>query len=149
LASLGLVVPSENLGLLRFEQLVGIEERLDFPKPVIADLLERLHVVISGIVDRNSKDLEVGPLFVGHVETAKHFCLDHAARKGRLLDKNEDIEVIAILGKRIRDETVVGWIMDRGVEDAIELEHATFFVVLVLVARSPWNLDERQDGALV
>ena len=64
-------MPAEDFGLLRFELLVGGEERFDLAQPVVANVGERPHVCITRIADRHGKNLEVRALLIVHIEPAE------------------------------------------------------------------------------
>jgi hypothetical protein len=68
-----------------------------------------------------------------------------AARERRLVDDHEGIEGVAIVRERLDDVAVIGWVVDRRVEHAVEDEHAAVFVELVLVAAAAWDLDQDLD----
>src|SRR5687767_15164624 len=68
-------VPSQYLGLLVLQELVGLEEGLDLAQPVRPDLLERLIVREARIVLGDGENLEVAPGFVGHVDPAERTSL--------------------------------------------------------------------------
>jgi len=58
------------------------------------------------------------------------------------LAEHEDIERIIIFCQRLRDETVVGGIINRRIEDAIQLNESARFIQFVLDARNEWDLDD-------
>src|SRR6478735_11843473 len=141
------MVPPENLGVFRLKQFVGGEKRFNLLQPCLAQIVKRVHVVESWIADWHRQHFEIRPLFVMHIETAKWAGFNHAAGERRLLHQDENIQVIAIFTQRVRNPSIVAWVMHRGVEHPIELESSQFLVVLVLVSASPWNLNKSKDTA--
>ena len=62
-------------------------------------------------------------------------------RNDCFLAEDENVERIIIFGKRLRNEPVVGRIVDGGIQDAIELDQAAGLVEFVFHARSKRNFD--------
>ena len=108
LPGLGLAVPAEDLGLLRLQELVGREKRLDLAQPVLAELLQAADVAEARVADRDRQHLEVAALLVGHVQPTDRQRLHQAAGERGFLDQDEDVQVVAVFGQRVRDKAVVG-----------------------------------------
>src|SRR5439155_2268093 len=90
-------------------------------------------------------DLMILLAHIAHVQHAEHTRVHQATGKDGLFGQDQHVERIAVRGKRARNEPVMGWIVDRGVQDTIEPDAAALLVVLVLVAAAYRNLDERFD----
>src|SRR3954452_13445581 len=99
-------------------------------------------MVVTRIADRHGQHLEILPLFVLHIESADWTSVDRAAWERWFLSQDEDVEGVAVTGKRARDVSIVGGIVDGGIEDAVEAEGLCFFVIFVLVAAASGNLNE-------
>ena len=108
LPGFGLAVPAEDFGLLRLEELVGREKRLDLAQPVLAELLQAADVAEAWVADRDGQHLEVAALLVGHVQPADRQHLYQAAGERGFLDQDKDIEVVAVFDQCVRDKAVVG-----------------------------------------
>src|SRR5581483_2941965 len=119
-----------------FERLVRREERLDLPPPVAWEVVELADLVEARVANRHAEDLLVGPLLVAHEQRADRARRQDAARERRLLDDHERVERVAVSRERVGDEAVVGRIMHRGEQHAIEPDAAGRLVELVLGARA-------------
>ena len=93
-----MVAPAEDLDRLVLERLVGIEEVLDLDEPVRADLVEPLDVLLVRVAERDAQDLEVEALLVAHLEPADRPGPDVAAGERRLVDDQERVGVVAVVG---------------------------------------------------
>ena len=60
----------------------------------------------------------------------------------RFLAEDQHVHRIVILRQRLRNEAVIRRVIDRRIEDTIELDQAAGFIQLVFDARSEWNLDD-------
>jgi hypothetical protein len=99
----------------------------------------------SRILQRDTDDLLVRPLLVGHVEDADDAPADSAARERRLADEDQGVQRIAVAAHRPLDEAVVRGIGHRGEEAPVEDDGVEILVQLVLVPRPRRNLDEDDD----
>src|SRR3546814_3593460 len=79
---------------------------------------------------------------VGHPEDADRACRDPAAGEGRIVEQDQRVERVGVLGERVGDEPVVGRIGRGGEEPAIQAHHVLLVVVLVLVAAASGDLDD-------
>jgi len=68
-----------------------------------------------------------------------------AAGERRLVDHEQRVGVVAIVGKGVGDEAVVEVVEDRRRQDAIEPEDAGLGIPLVLVAAAARDLDDDLD----
>ena len=96
----------------------------------------------SRVGDGHAEDLGVGAGLVLHPEHAQEAHLDVAARKCRLVDDDEDVEGIAVLGQGLGHEPVVGGIAGGGEQLAVEPDVARLVFHLVFVARPAGDLDD-------
>jgi hypothetical protein len=110
-----------------------------------ADLLKSLDVRLVRIGEGDAQGLEVEPLLVAHLEPADRPRPDVAAGEGRLVDDEECVRVVAVVGARPLDETVVEVVEDGGREDPVEAEDARLLVELVLVPAASRDLDDDLD----
>ena len=78
--------------------------------------------------------------------TGRH--LDQAAREGRLVEQDQRVERVAVLGQGVGDEPVVGRVERGREEPPVQSDHVALVVVLVLVAAPPGDLDDDVDGAV-
>ena len=92
--------------------------------------------------------LASGPFSSVIQKTPTGLHLDQAARKGRLVEQDQRVERVAVLGQRVGDEPVVGRVDRRREEPAVESDQVPLVVVLVLVAAPPGDLDDDLDGAV-
>src|SRR6185436_17537672 len=84
-------------------------------------------------------------LLVAHLEAADRACPDVATGKGRLVDDQQGVGVVAIAGPRALDEAVVEVVVDGARQHAVEPEDVGLLVVLVLVPRPARDLDHDLD----
>ena len=61
---------------------------------------------------------------------------------------DEDVERIVVVAVGLRNEAVVGRIIYRGIQHAVEAQHAAVFVEFVFSAASFWNFDDAVDESL-
>ena len=66
----------------------------------------------------------------------------------RLLAEHQRIERIAVVAERARDEAVIGRVVHRAVEDAVEPKEPRLLVELVLVLAALRDLDDDREGAV-
>src|ERR1700756_5559587 len=67
--------------------------------------------------------------------------MNDGQRDDCFLAEHEHVERVVIFGERLRDESVVRGIVDRGVENAVEADQAAGFVELILHAYAVRDLD--------
>jgi hypothetical protein len=108
-------------------------------------LVELGDVVPHRVGHRDAQDLLVVAFLVLHQEHADRIDDDLAARDQRLLEEDQRIERIAVAAERVLDEAVVGGVVHRGVQDAIEPQPPGVVVHLVLVAAALRDLDDDGD----
>src|SRR5919202_2584177 len=142
------VQPTNDLGLLALEVLVCVKERLDLPQSMRRDVAERVERAEAGITMLDGDDLMIVLAHVTHVQHAEHARVHQAPGKDRLFGQDQHVEGIAVRRTRVRNEPVMGRIVDRGVQDAIEPDAAALLVVLIFVAAAHRNLDERFDDVV-
>lgn len=123
------------------EGFVGTEEVLDFLEVVRGEVVDGVDVVVAGVADVDSKDFDIGHTAVNHIHTANDAAVDIAAWEGGGGGEDEDIEGVAIGVEGVFDEAVFSGVVDRGVEDAIQLDMAGFAVDFVFIAASHGDFD--------
>ena len=70
----------------------------------------------------DAHDLVVRPLLVGHAEHADGPTGDQAARERRLAQQDECVQRVAVLAEGVLDEAVVGRVLGRGEQRAVEAD---------------------------
>src|SRR5262245_60429026 len=105
-------------------------------------------VGVLGIVDVNRDDLVVRSLVVAHGEHADGAGTQDAERNDRLLAEDEHVKWVAVAAVGPRQESIVGGIVHRGVEYAIQPEQTGLLVELVLHLGALWNLDHAAEVLL-
>ncbi len=98
---------------------------------------------------RHRDDLGVGAVLVGHPEDPERPRFHQAARKGRLVEEDEGVERVTVLGQRVGHEPVVGRVEGRREEPSVEPDDVALVVVLVLVAAPPGDLHDHVDELVV
>ena len=96
------------------------------------------------VTQRHAEDLLVLALLVRHAEQPDRTHDDVAAGERGLADEHEGVERIAVAAERALDEAVVGRVLHRREEHAVEEDLAGLVVHLVLVARALRDLHD--DG---
>src|SRR5271156_4161315 len=94
------------------------------------------------ILGGNGDDLVIFLASIDHGHEADGAGVDDGERGYGLLTEDEDIDGIVVFGKGLRDEAVVGGIVDGGVEDAVELDEAAGLIELVLNAGAERDFDD-------
>ena len=97
-------------------------------------MVDVAQVLLARVVGRDAEDLVVAALLVGHPEHADRAAEDQAARERRLRQQHQRVERIAVLAERVLDEAVVGGVLGRGEQRAVQADAAGLVVELVLVA---------------
>src|SRR5215207_1233980 len=139
------VPPPHDVDLLLLQQLVRVEEVLDLDEAVGAHLLQPVDVLLVRVADRHAQRLEVEPLLVPHLQAADRARPDMTAGERRLVDDQERVRVVAVVGTGPLDEPVVEVVEDRRGEDPVEPVDVRLLVVLVLVPAAPGDLDDDLD----
>ena len=83
---------------------------------------ERRVMRVRRIVDAHGDDLVVAALVVDHAQPAERPRAHDRQRLDGLLHQHEDVERIAVVGVRARDEPVVRRVVHRAVQHAIEAQ---------------------------
>ena len=95
-----------------------------------------------GLVGRgDAEHLVVAAGLVGHPEHAEGPGLDQAAGEGRLGQQDESVERVSVLAEGVLDEAVVGRVLRRGEQGAVEPDATGVVVDLVLVPLPLRDLD--------
>ena len=116
---------------------------------MLGQLMNIVAVPELGIADGNADQLVIELVLILHDHQADDAGLHEGQGIDRFGSQHEDIEGIAVVGEGLGNEAVVGGIIDRRVEDAIELQKARFLVELVLVGTPHRDLDDRLDDPLI
>ena len=90
-------------------------------------------------------DLVVALAGVDHGHQADGARVDQRQRHHRFLAEHQHVERIVVFGQRLRNETVVGRIVHRRVQHAVQLDQAALLVQFVLHAGAERNLDDRVE----
>src|SRR5580693_4574972 len=128
--------------LARLQLLVDGEEVMDLQPVELGHVLELARVVLPRVAGRDTDDLVVTALLVGHPEHPDRAAADQAAGEGGLLDQDHRVERVAVLAQGVRDEAVVGRVLSRGEQRPVQADQAAFVVDLVLVPAAPRDLDQ-------
>ena len=139
------ISPAQDLDRLVLEDLVRVEEVLDLDQAVRANLLQALDVLLVRIADGHAEHFEVEAHLVPHLEPADGACPDVAAGEGRLVDDQQGVGMITVVGPRPLDKPVVEVVVHGRRQHAIEPEHPGLFVELVLVAAAAPDFDDDLD----
>ena len=89
---------------------------------------------VAGIGGRDAQHLGVGSGLVRHPEDADRSYVDVTSGEGRFVQEHQHVEWVAVLGERLGHEAVVGRVLGRGEEHAVEPDRAGVVIHLVLVA---------------
>src|SRR5512138_2599589 len=136
-------LPAEDFRLLAFEILVDRKEVLDLTEEVRRSIAQPVIAVIQRVVYGYGQDLLVHALLIAHPEYADRPHDDETAGERRHRHHYENIEWVTIVSERAREEAVIARIVDRTVQQPVELEEAGVLVQLVLVAAPARDLDDR------
>jgi hypothetical protein len=99
-------------------------------------------------VDAHRHDLVIDPFLVAHAHHADRAGLDDGERIDGLLAEHERVERIPVVAVGARDEAVVGRVVHRAVEDAVEAQQPCLLIELVLVLAAFGNLDDDRKCVL-
>src|SRR6266849_1328838 len=111
-------------------------------KAVGGQLGDVVVVHVLGIIDVDGDDLVVAALVVRHGQDADGARPQHAQGSHGLLTQHEDVEGIAVLAVRLRDEAVVRRVVHGAVQDAVNAQEPGVLVQLVLHLRALGDLDD-------
>jgi hypothetical protein len=134
-------------GFARLERLVDIEEMMDLAAQVDRHVIEVPHLVPARIAQGDADDLGIRALLVFHPEDPDRPGADPAPGEDRLLEQHQDIQRVAVLGQRVRNEAVVGRVDGRREQPPVQVQHMAFVIELVLVPAAPRHLDDDLDRA--
>ena len=113
-----------HLDRLAFQLLVVLEEAAEHRQAVRRQLRGLAEAVELGVVDRDGEDLVVLLAAVDHRHQADRPRVHQRQRRDGLLAEHQHVERVVVLGERLRDEPVVGRVVDGRVQDAVEPEQA-------------------------
>ena len=137
--------PTGHGGHLTLKFLVNGEEVLNLAANVREDLIHGVDLVVTWVAGRDREDLLVRLGAIDHVEHADGANFNQHTRKAGLLNEDEAIEGIVVIGKGAGDEAVVAGVVERRIERAIEPENAQFTVIFVLIGGVLGNLNDATD----
>jgi hypothetical protein len=95
-----------------------------------------------GILGGDGDDFVVFLARVDHRHEADGAGVNDGQRHDGFLAEDENVERVIIFGERLRNESVIGGIVDGGIENAIEADEAARFVEFILHARAERDLDD-------
>ncbi len=125
-----------------FEGFVIFEEAFEDGQLVRGELVDVMVAVELGVIDVDGDDFVIHLVLVFHGHQADGAGGDEAEGGDGFGTEDEDVEGVAIVGEGLGDEAVVGGVVDGGVQDAVELEEAGFFVELVFVGGAKGDFDD-------
>jgi len=67
--------------------------------------------------------------------------VDEGERDDSFLAEDEDVERVVVFGEGLRDEAVIGGVVDSGVENAIEADESAGFIEFIFHAGAEGDLD--------
>mmetsp|Transcript_65401 Transcript_65401/g.171321 ORF Transcript_65401/g.171321 Transcript_65401/m.171321 type:complete len:498 (+) Transcript_65401:848-2341(+) len=151
-----LVAPAQDLRplrlpLLRLEQLVVLEEVLDFTAKVRRNVFQLRDVVRAALVLEHRDHLLVVPRLVLHVHkphdaaVGQHAGVQACVGPGLGGRNDEDVQRVAIATERLWHVAVVARVVHRGVQDPVKHQLSRLLLDLVLVRRAPSHLDHGRD----
>src|SRR5580693_9121187 len=128
--------------LARLERLVHGEEVVDLQPVELGYVLELAQVLLPRVAGGHADDLVVAALLVGHPEHPDRTAADQAAGERRLQHQDHRVERVAVLAQGAGHEAVVGRVLGRGEQRAVQADQAAVVVDLVLVPAAPRDLDQ-------
>ena len=118
------VAPADDLDRLVLERLYVSKKCSISTRRCGRTWSSALDVRLVRVADRDAQDLEVEALLVAHLEPADRPGPDVAAGERRLVDDQQGVGVVAVVGARALDEAVVEVVEDGRRQDAVEPEDA-------------------------
>src|SRR3989344_5707356 len=113
------VMPSFNFDFFAFEGFVDLKEVCNFAQNMFVDVLDVLGFFKARVIVRHALDFFVLFPFVNHVEHSYWPCLDKGHRKSRKAQQDKTVKRVAIFSKRLRDESIIAWVMHRREQDTV------------------------------
>jgi len=98
-------------------------------------------MVLPGIARRDANYLVVPAFFIGHPKHSDGPAVDLTSGKRGFLYENQRIEWIAVCAQRFLYEAVIGWILSRGEQGAVQPDSPSRVVDLIFVALAFRYLD--------
>jgi carboxypeptidase family protein len=140
-----------DLDGLAFELFVILKKAAEHEQAVRRHLRSLAVGVELGILGRDGDDFVILLAGVDHGHQADSAGVNDGQGDDRFLAQHEYIERVVVLGERLRNETVVGGIVDGRVEDAVEADQAAGFVQFILHAGAEGDFDDAVEfvGKLV
>ena len=108
-------------GLFVFERLIYLEEVHHFLENVLGQLVDVVIGVVGGILEGDGDDLLVEGAAVDHLDDPDGIAVHEGHGIDGLVAEDEDVQGVAVVCERARDEPVVGGIDRGGIEHAVEL----------------------------
>jgi hypothetical protein len=125
-----------------FEGLVDLEEVLDLEPVELGHVVDVPQMLHPRVLRRDGEHLVVSAVLVVHLEHADDPAGDEAAREGRLVEEDEGVQRIPVLGQGVLDEAVVGGVPGRGEQHPVQPDPSGLVIHFVLIALSLGNLDD-------
>ena len=113
--------------------LVNGEEMADFVKQVFRKLADVEHVVVIRVAQRHGDDLFVARVAVVHFEHADRAAFHQRHRLDGLRAEHQHVERVAVVCVGARDKAVVGRIVRRGIQHAIQTQQTRCFIHFIFV----------------
>ena len=118
---------------------------LNLVDEVLRKILEVPDVISLRILVDHGDQLGIGASLVSHEEHPDNPGRDQAARECRVIEQDECIEWVAVLGQGIFHESVITRIAGSSEQATVESEHVALVVELVLVPTPCRDLDDDVD----
>ena len=133
--------------LFMFQSLIYFEEVHHFVEHVVGQFVDVVIIVIRGVFERNGDDFFVQRTAVYHLDDADRIAIDEGHGINRFPAEHQDVQRIAVFRQRAGNETVIGGIYSRGIQDSVQLQKPRFLIEFVLRLAAFGNFDKRFETA--
>jgi cytochrome c-type biogenesis protein CcmE len=130
---------------LALELLVILKKSPQHQHAMRRHLLRFVVSIEFRIVGGDSNHFMIFLALINHCHQSDHPRMDDGEGNYGFLAKHQNVQRVVIFRQSLRDETVVGWIVNGGVQDPVEFDQAARLVEFVLYAGARGDLNDRVE----
>src|SRR3989344_4408960 len=133
-------VADDDLFLL--DLFISCEEMSDFLQHMLISISYVIHGSIPRITNGDRNNFLIRFAAIGHMHDTDGAGRNEDTGRKRMRGEQNDIKRVTIIPERLRDESVIKWVVLRAMENAVKFDDSRLLIYLVLIMRTLWDLDD-------